>query len=47
MNKYIIKYLDNNKSIQSIIIKANTKLEALNQMPEHWKLLEFIVGAAE
>ena len=46
MNKYIIKYMDQS-SIKHIIIKANTKLEALDQMPEHLKLLEVIVEAAE
>ena len=46
MNTYKVKYLSvDQSSINKIVITANTKLEALNQMPEHYKLIEIIAEA--
>ena len=48
MNTYNIKYLSvDQSSIKRIVIKANTPLLALDQMPDHYRLLEVIVEAQE
>lgn len=48
MNTYHVKYLSLDQSfINKIVIIANSKFEALNQVPDHYKLIEFIVEAAE
>jgi hypothetical protein len=48
MTPYYVKYLSlDQSSINKIVITANTKLEALNQVPDHYRLIEFIVETAE
>ena len=38
-NQYKITYLDNNKTIRQQVIHAGSRVDLLNLLPDHYKLI--------